>query len=538
MLASLLFTLAWIATLSYATGVSTLHTDPCAIIAGKKWVSPKAVRQCFASFKVEEASKANIIEVVNKTLAFHASVNYQIQAPEPFATDVHEDLLGDLARISSQNYTSDFDLHIDLSRTLKRLNDGHCVWINRCYDSLYVTYLPVPLVLLTDSDGYQNVHIAPEAFDVSSTEFGDEIEVWQRALPVILKGQLSSLSGAKVLLIDGEEPFVAVNKNALITGGYQSFGTRQNSFFSSYFVGKDGNWTYAMGNFAQQALPLTDSVSLTLQLPEYSEAITLTLPYRSRFGSASKNFTDSESYRETNCRALNATNGRDVYANDTSALTNSEYSDLPVSLFQQQPPIGTADFRKHYLNVMVDNAPLSDVSLPPILQPTLPPLNESYAVAQFFMLNDNVTGVLALGSFSAKSFNSLQEGLLSGLLALKEKGASQLIVDVTNNGGGYICIAHWLHRILVGPKSSTEPEAGLDTKLRAGHLAQLIVQQVKDGADPDAALLYNPTNWRNATHHSFPEKSDWLKPLVNVKINGRKDTFSQRYPLLLIYGLV
>ena len=77
---------------------------------------------------------AQIIDVVNKTLAFHTSVNYQIRAPEPFTSDVHEDLLADLERISLQSYASDFDLHIDMSTTLKRLNDGHCVYINQCYD--------------------------------------------------------------------------------------------------------------------------------------------------------------------------------------------------------------------------------------------------------------------------------------------------------------------------------------------------------------------------------------------------------------------
>ena len=77
---------------------------------------------------------AQIVDVVNKTLAFHTSVNYEILAPEPFSADVHENLLADLARISHTNYPSDFDLHIDMSRTLKRLNDGHCVYINDCYD--------------------------------------------------------------------------------------------------------------------------------------------------------------------------------------------------------------------------------------------------------------------------------------------------------------------------------------------------------------------------------------------------------------------
>src|ERR1700733_8356964 len=68
-----------------------------------------------------------IIEVMNKSLAFHTSVNYQIQAPQPFSNDVHENLPMDLARISQQDYYSEYDLHVDLSHTFKRLNDGHCV---------------------------------------------------------------------------------------------------------------------------------------------------------------------------------------------------------------------------------------------------------------------------------------------------------------------------------------------------------------------------------------------------------------------------
>lgn len=38
------------------------------------------------------------------------------------------------------------------------------------------------------------------------------------------------LSGAKVLKINGDDPFVAVDANALITGSFQGFGTRQNSY--------------------------------------------------------------------------------------------------------------------------------------------------------------------------------------------------------------------------------------------------------------------------------------------------------------------
>lgn len=49
--------------------------------------------------------------------------------------------------------------------------------------ALFLTFVPTPLVLLTDSSGNQNVHIAPEAFNVSSAAFGSEIHTWEEALP-------------------------------------------------------------------------------------------------------------------------------------------------------------------------------------------------------------------------------------------------------------------------------------------------------------------------------------------------------------------
>ena len=37
-----------------------------------------------------------------------------------------------------------------------------------------------------------------------------------------------------MLRINGVDPFVAVNENTKITGGYQAFGTRQNSYGYSF----------------------------------------------------------------------------------------------------------------------------------------------------------------------------------------------------------------------------------------------------------------------------------------------------------------
>lgn len=62
--------------------------------------------------------------------------------------------------------------------------------------ALYVNYVPTPVVLLTWPDGSQHIHIAPEAFEIASAEFPDQIDVWQDALPDHLKGKLASVCGS------------------------------------------------------------------------------------------------------------------------------------------------------------------------------------------------------------------------------------------------------------------------------------------------------------------------------------------------------
>ncbi|KAF5371801.1 hypothetical protein D9758_003452 [Tetrapyrgos nigripes] len=477
------------------------QSDPCAKVGGQKWVKPADLRACFKSVPVDPVIKENILEVINKTLAFHTSVNYQISAPEPFTAAVHENLLKDLARISAQSYDSEYDLHIDISRIV----------------ALFLNFLPIPLVLLSTPSGTQTVSIAPEAFNVSSAEFPDEIDVWQSALPDGIA--LESLSGATVLSINGANPNVAIDANALITGSFEGLGTRQNAFFSSY-QRSTTTWNYIMGNFAQQSLPLSDSVTLKVQRVGQYSTDTITLPYRARIGTTTVNFTDTASWRSGNCL---------VDESDFKKQDDPSSTTKAVAVkFMQQPP-QPASRSKQLVNVMLDSTPLTDVVLPPELTPPDQSLNGSFLAGEFFMLDDGKTGVLALGSFSGDDFDTMESGLLKGLLGLKSLGATQLIVDVSNNGGGFICIAHFLHRILVGPKASTVPQAGLDTKARAGPLAKLIVKQIIDNnTDPNDQSLYNPLAWTNASNVPFPANFDWLDPSVDLVINGVHDSFSQR----------
>ncbi|TFK66875.1 hypothetical protein BDN72DRAFT_859545 [Pluteus cervinus] len=429
------------------------HKDPWAL-GGKTWVAPKDGKACYKSVKVDPKIKSNI---------------------------------------SHTNYASEDDFHIALSRAVARLTDGHCVWINGCYDSMFMNYVPLPLNLLVDSQGKQDVYIAKEAFSIASAEFGDQISAWQNALPGKFK---DSLSGTKVIAINGRPPFDSVNASAAISSSYEGLGTRQNAYFSSYRR-TPGGWNYVLGKFAEQGLPLDDQVTSTiLRTPPD----VVTIHYRFKLGLNSVPSNDAPSWRDRNRATLPDTHGWDYYA---PPLSKDPSSVSPVQKFQQQPHL-PASKQPHHLDVILDNSPPTDFALPQELTPSLPVLDE-----------DRKTGIMVLGSFADGDYEAFFDNMLDGLTNLKQQNATRLIDDVTNNGGGWTCAAAYLHRIISGPKSTAGPQGVLDTKTRAGPLAKLLVKAPISGIDPGHAII-----------RCIDE--DWLKNTVDLTINGRKDSFSQR----------
>lgn len=71
------------------------------------------------------------------------------------------------------------------------------------HSAAFLTYLPIPLVVLTSPNGVQTINISPVAFTVASAEFPDQIDVWQNALPGPLKGKLQSVG--LPLVLNGSE---------------------------------------------------------------------------------------------------------------------------------------------------------------------------------------------------------------------------------------------------------------------------------------------------------------------------------------------
>jgi len=222
------------------------------------------------------------------------------------------------------------------------------------------------------------------------------------------------------------------------------------SFFSSYHLTNQG-WTYVKGEFAENVLPLRDNVTLTLQRSgqSHAEAITVNLsyipfsfprltkgiqlPYYSLFN---RNifFNDTSSWRTTYCASVDGlTNGVDLYApvaGNASSLDNASSKPRPEIMNEIQP--------SHI--VRRANPRIASRAEGTVTNDTLLP------VVHYSMLDDGVTGVLAIGSFQDQTMDTAQFAtlLLNGLLNLTGSGARQLIVDVVSHN-----ILTFSHQVLM-----------------------------------------------------------------------------------------
>ncbi|CAE6472690.1 unnamed protein product [Rhizoctonia solani] len=450
--------------------------------------------------------------------------------PDPF-TDDTIDLLGEFKRIKRTTYSSDFELHRDISMTVKRLGDSHAGYVNYCYDSLFSTYLPFPLAVLArpSAEDLQHIYVVPEASEVVTNEFGAEaVKTWQAALG---GRNLTEFNGAQIASINGQDPWAIVDTYVATAGGFQAKTTRQNGFFASYAL-----WDYQMGGFAQLALPPpNDTVSLTLIRNGTTLQETYNVPYLSRLGSETVEFADAQSLWSNNCLPTRKTNGglssNAVLTSKMKTVAGLQSIDEedPLSQpakFQKSPIIPlVVDGRRETFASLVYDEP-QDISLPEHLLPT--GSVSGYGAVNWHMLDDGKTAVLWLASFDGRAIE-IRKALLNGLNAVKAKGAQRLLIDVTNNGGGQICIASFLHRILAGPQPGLDVQPGLDGSVRAQDLPQKMVAKIIAGGLPEGdTSYYNPPNYKGANGTEFAANFNWLDPPINMQVNGVPDKFSQK----------
>ncbi|KAI0752695.1 hypothetical protein C8Q80DRAFT_469989 [Daedaleopsis nitida] len=486
-----------------APSADAAHADPCATIAGKQFVPPQAALACLKSFPFNETLRQNVLTVVSRVFNFYTFEDYYLNSPPPFQ-DSTVNIRAELARINRTHYATDYDFNHDLYLFTTQLNDGHTRWFPSCFTT-FQNLLPAPVVTL-EENGQQSVFIAPDAVEFVSlvgsgfTSFFDQIGFdWKR------------LAGARVLQIQGKDAYdYASFISETQSGNYLDHGVRVNSAFSSYRI-SGADFSQRFGDIAGPAFPDLDSLTMKLIPVNSTKAETVKIPFLANYLGAA--FTDKQSFWDANCAVKDSTNGVD-FKNGA-----------------QLEKLNTTKKKKLAKADIIDGNPRQQaVGLPDPFKPSLPALNGSDDVLKSYILPDGKTGVIFVGSFEPNDFSQFQIDVAATMAEFQKAGLTQLILDLTNNGGGFVCLGHFLHVFLSGSKSLTGfTNPGFQSTNRANPLAQKIVaSDIALGLTADLSF-YTPDNYAFLNDTPIPATFNYMTPSTSRIINGQKFTEAQRF---------
>ncbi|CAE6411508.1 unnamed protein product [Rhizoctonia solani] len=484
--------------------VTVVAGDPCAVIAGQQYVAPSAAMACLKSFPYNATLAKNVLDVVTKVTPFFTFETWQKHTPAPF-TESSSNLAVEFKRIKATAYKTDYDFNRDIFNVINRLNDGHTVWQPFCYWAAFQNIVPAPLVAL-EKNGTQDIYIAPNAAEVISL-LGTNYTSYFDA-----KGfNWKKYAGAKVLTIDGIPAWTYVNGVATNQSGYYiDHNIRVNTVFTNYQL-NDGVWSQRLGDLGGPLFPDRDRLTLSLIAVNSTSSEIVNFEYRANYLGAS--FTDSHSYWQANCAANNNTNGVDFrQSGNTERLKLTQKKRQPVA--------------------EISTGPAQSVGLPRHNIPTQPDMSSGTAEVKGYVLPDNKTGVLMVGSFGG-DYDQFQKDTFNTLSKLKAAGVQQLVVDTTGNGGGYVCLGQFLINALAGTKFGY---AGFESAVRAQPLARKIVASYITQGIND--MFYSPSRWAFLNNTPLPNNYNYMEPPINFTINDTKDSTSQRiYDICTPYGV-
>ncbi|KAF8712147.1 peptidase S41 family protein, partial [Rhizoctonia solani] len=460
--------------------VTERAADPCAAIAGQQYVAPSAAMACLKSFPYNATLAKNVLDVVTKVTPFFTFEDWQKDTPSPF-TEATSNLDVEFARIKATKYTTDYDFNRDIYNVINHLDDGHTLWLPSCYWAAFQNILPAPLVTL-EKNGTQDIYIAPNTVEFISL-IGTNYTSYYDAKGFNWKNYVNGIA-------------------TTYSGDYIDHNIRVNSVFTNYRI-SNGTWSQRLGDFGGPVFPDKDSLTLCLIPANSTKTETVKFEYRATYLGAP--FTDGPSYWQTNCAANNKTNGVD---NRTSA---SSFARRELMRKKRRPV------------AEISVAPAKSVGLPQPNLPTQPDVINGTGVIKAYVLPDDKTGVLMVGSFGG-DYVGFQNDTLRALSKLKAAKVQQLIVDTTGNGGGYVCLGEFLINALAGTNFGY---AGFESTVRAQPLARKIVESyIEQGID---YMSYSPNQWAFLNNTPQPANYNYIEPPTNFTINLTKDAVSKRF---------
>jgi hypothetical protein len=434
-----------------SSGMQDLE-DPCVALSTDPTYSSAVA--CLNYFPFEKDLKDHTIGVIKKALQLSVFQDLAAHPPEPNLIGPY-DVAKAIDAIDQKNdWLNDRDWQEALMDVFLPLRDAHSQYTAYCYTRIVFKQPFLPVAKM-DTQDKTRVYVGGVAGVAGDDDF--------------------QYLGREIIEIDGRPALDVLTEFAdTRIGLYKDPSTRFNDVFATRTWTNDGTWQVVPGKFASRIrVPKKKSIKYTFAPKEVSgkpetvvAAWMVNLPVQ-------KPFTNAFEYLSNFCFA------EDIKASRIRRMANE-------ALERKQKQL---------------QAKRIDVLRNPVLNPHLRPdilakLDENGQVPQpaagsegmaLYYTNNGKVAVLVVPTF--KYNNDLSKGnwrmnMASLLEDIKTKGVTKVILDLSGNGGGNVCLAAELNQALIATQlnSATFPASKdhLPKDQRMSDLMKLLVQTSMD----------------------------------------------------------
>ncbi|KAJ3082902.1 hypothetical protein HK102_001392 [Quaeritorhiza haematococci] len=505
------------------TPMDPVEGDPCYLNTSPGiFVGYENARSCLDSFPFNESHRAPVLDVLKKTFDLYVfrdiSIDYQDGA---IVSKV--DTRKELAELKSKPYQTEREFQEDIYDLFMKFNDAHTRFTSTCYHT-WTFYQPWILTQQITSDGKQRVYIQEPIFVVEDNALVSNITSSLFAEWARLGINPFSYNGFEVVSINDRDPVEAIVEYA----DKEIAATRDAAIRFNLAFGRfdyiQGRWRAFNGMFPVRSRLPTEA-TVRYGLAGNGTTFSIEVPFVAR---PPQKTNSTAHYRKAYCDAWNGQNlnlpiltaaaeRRRLLGTPANEGLNGAPDSLTEDLLeelehyeeevQEVPFIPGRDFetkpaeREFFDPDSRVKAPLVDI---------YQPLQNGSIDASFLMRDDEdpdfiPTGVLKISSFDEGTVPNGPGAFkrwMSSVSQLRDQGAKKLIIDVSNNGGGLICLGYAFARYLF-PNTPVH-----DADFISSEFFEALVASV--AKTNRSSLFHYNKNWVLPGTRDRPQDATWM----------------------------
>jgi Peptidase family S41 len=448
-------------------------------------------QECIESVPLDMDAALAVISTIKSTFPLYVFYDIARDSPSP-EYSTHVNIPRQIERLETKlangDYRTEISFQSDLAALFLSLDDGHTTYdLPSCFMQ-FTAELPFYLVAHGGDSRNQSISIAAIKEDVLAAlhEFFD-----------VNVDAIRSLVGATVLTIDGEPALDVLARWADVgTGTSRDIGCRVNLAVSRFALSENVTQVLA-GSFGTRSLrhPWPSARNSVVQFVTSQDPA-------NEFGlnwvvSVAQEFTGVDNFRSACAQKPSA-----------SLLAAERRQQQRWRPLESRVPRAPAPF-----------ASLASQAAAAGAKPLL--LNSA---ASFFQVG-NRTGVMAIPGFgSVKSFANV---MYDGFALFAKSGLDQLIIDLSNNGGGQLDSGYALIDYLFPSDVRNKGLYGLNDMIHSPLANELAITA---SGKPSVGTYWSPSSWQNpASGEPFASFDEWWLPGETYERGGVINNYSVKF---------